>query len=60
MKTKHSIGITDLRHQLDHITSKRIQLFQEYGKAGLFLLLTKLKEIELLSDGNEAKEIKVI
>ena len=27
MKTKHPIGITDLRRQLDHITPKRIQIF---------------------------------
>ena len=27
MKTKHPIEIKDLRHQLDHITPKEIQLF---------------------------------
>ena len=31
MKTKYSIGITDLSDQLNHITSKKNQLFQEYG-----------------------------
>ena len=45
MKTRYSIGIKDLRHQADHITSKRIQHFQEFGpdpdKAGLFLILIK-------------------
>ena len=45
MKTKYSIGITDLRHQIDRITCKRIQLFQEYGtnpdNARLFLVLFK-------------------
>ena len=29
-KTKHPIEIIDLRHQCDHITTKKIQLFQEY------------------------------
>ena len=33
MKTKYSIEIIDLRHQPDHITPKKIQLFQEYGKS---------------------------
>ena len=29
MKTKYPIEIKDLRHQSDHITPKKIQLFQE-------------------------------
>ena len=55
MKTKYPIGITDLRHQPDHITPKRIQLFQEYGtdpdNARLLLILVRRREIELRSDG---------
>ena len=31
MKTKYPIEIIDLRHQPDHITPKKSQLFQEYG-----------------------------
>ena len=31
MKTKYPIEIIDLRHQFDHITPKKIQLFLEYG-----------------------------
>ena len=31
MKTKYAIQIIGLRHQPDHITPKKIQLFQEYG-----------------------------
>ena len=31
MKTKYSIEIKDLRHQLDHTTPKSIQLLQENG-----------------------------
>ena len=42
MKTKYPFEILGLRHQLDHITLKKIKLFQEYGadpnKAKLFLI----------------------
>ena len=31
MKTKYPIEIIDLRHQADHITPQKIQLFLEYG-----------------------------
>ena len=31
MKTKYPIEIIDLRHQADHKTPKKIQLFLEYG-----------------------------
>ena len=31
MKSKYPIEIIDLRHQADHITPKKIQLFLEYG-----------------------------
>ena len=41
MKTKQSMGTIDLRHQHYHLTSKRIQVFQEHGtdpdSARLFL-----------------------
>ena len=64
MKTKHPIGILDLGHQPDHITPKKIQLFQEYGadpdNARLFLILIRRREIELISDGNKLIEVKVI
>ena len=64
MKTKYPIEIFDLRHQTDHITPKKIQLFPEYGtdpdNARLFLILIRRREIELISDGNKLKEVKVI
>ena len=64
MKTKYPIEIIDLRHQTDHITPKKIQLFQEYGdnpdNARLFLILIRRREIELISDGNKLIEVKVI
>ena len=57
MKTKYPIEIIDLRHQPDHITPKRIQLFLEYGVdpdiARFFLILIRRREIELVSNGNK-------
>ena len=50
MKTKHPIEIKDLRHQFDHITPKKIQLFLEYGvdpeNAKFFLILIRRREKE--------------
>ena len=64
MKTKYPIEIIDLRHQSDHITPKKIQLFLEYGadpeNARFFLILIRRREIELISDGNKLIEVKVI
>ena len=64
MKTKYPIEIIDLRHQADHITPKKIQLFLEYGadpeNASFFLILIRRREIELISDGNKLIEIKII
>ena len=64
MKTKYPIEIIDLKHQSDHITPKKIQLFHEYGtdpdNARLFLILIRRREIELISDGNKLIEVKVI
>ena len=49
METKYPIGIIDLRHQPDHITPKKNQLFQEYGadpdNTRLFLILIRRREI---------------
>ena len=66
MKSKYPIEIIDLRHQADHITPKKIQLFQEYAgeddpdNARLFLILIRRREIELISDGNKLIEINII
>ena len=64
MKTKYPIEIIDLRHQSDHITAKKIQLFMEYGgdpdNARFFLILNRRREIEMVSDGNKLIEVKVI
>ena len=64
MKTKYPSEIIDLRHQSDHITPKKIQLFHEYStdpdNARLFLILIRRREIELIADGNKLTEVKVI
>ena len=64
MKTKYAIRITDLRHQPDHITSKRFQLFQKNDtdpdNPRMFLIIIKRREIESRSDGNKLTEFTVI
>ena len=64
MKTKYPIELIDLRHQSDHITTKKIQLFHEYGTdpdySRLFIILIRRREIELISNGNKLNEIKII
>ena len=64
MKTKYPIQVIDLRFQADHITPKKIQLFEEYrenpNSARLYVILIRRREIELISDGNKLIEVKVI
>ena len=63
MKTKNSLEIIGLRHQPDHKIPKKIQLFQEYGtdpnNARLFLILIRRRGIEMISNGNKLREVKV-
>ena len=64
MKSKYPIEIIDLRHQTDHITPKKTQIFHEYAtdpdNGRLFLILIRRREVELISDGNKLIEVKVI
>ena len=64
MKNKYPIQVIDLRFQVDHITPKKIQLFEEYranpANAKLFIILIRRREIEMISDGNKLIEVKVI
>ena len=63
-KTNYPIEILDLRHQSDQITPKKIHLFLEYGtdpeNSCLFVKLFRQREIELISDGKNLIEVKVI
>ena len=64
MKTNNPIQVKDLRYQVDHITPKKIQLFEEHGaapaNAKLIIILIRRREIEMISDGNKLLEVKVI
>ena len=48
MKTKYPIEIIDLKHQTEHITPKKIQLFHEYSadpeNAKFYLILYRRRE----------------
>ena len=64
-KTKYPIQVIDLRFQVDHINPKEIQIFEECrnvnpGNSRLFVILFRRREIELISDGNELVQVKVI
>ena len=64
MKYFYPTQITDLGHQVDHITPNKIQLFEEFSEdpanERLFLILIRHRQIELISDGNKIIEVKVI
>ena len=64
MKNKYPIQVIDLRFQADHITPKKVQLFEEYrarpNNARLYVILIRRREIEFISDGNILIEVKVI
>ena len=57
MKYKYPIQAIDLRFQVDHITPKKIQLFEDYranlANSRLFIILIRRREIEMISDGNK-------
>ena len=59
-----SFHVIDLRHQVDQLTPKEIQLFEENrndtGNARIFFTLIRQKQIEMISDGNKTTEFKVI
>ena len=64
MKNKYPIQVIDLRFQADHITPKKIQLFEEYranpASARLYVILIRRRQVELISDGKKLIEGKVI
>ena len=64
MKYLYPIQITDLRHQVDHLTPKKIQLFEEFSQdptnERLFLILISHRQNEMISDGNKIIGFKVI
>ena len=64
VKYRYPIQITDLRHQVDHITPKKIQLFEEFSEdpanERLFIILVRHRQVEMISDENKIIEVKVI
>ena len=64
MKYLYPIQITDLRHQIDHLTPKKIQLFEEFSEdpanERLFIILIRHRQVEMISDGNKIIDVKVI
>ena len=64
MKYLYPIQITDLSNQVDHLTTKKIQLFEEFSEdpnvERLFIILVRHRQIEMISDGNKIIDVKVI
>ena len=66
MKSKYLIQIIELRHQVDHITPKKIQLYEEFDtdpakvNGSSYVILIRHKQNEMISDGDKIIEIKVI
>ena len=56
--------IIDLRFQIDHMSPKKIRLFQEYDVNPVVTILNtilmKHREIELISDGNKITSVEVV
>ena len=56
-KSWYPIQIIDLRFQVDHISPKKIRLFEQYddnpANTILYIVLIKHREIRMISDGNK-------
>ena len=63
LKNFYSIQVIDLRFQVDHITSKKIQLFEEFSEdvdnERFMIIRIRRREREMISDGNKLIEVKV-
>ena len=64
MKEYYPIQIIDLRFQVDHISPKKIRLFEEYDdnptNTNLYVILIKHWEIKMISDGNKIISVEVV
>ena len=64
MKNFQPIQVIDLKHQVDHISPMKNQLFEEYrndlANARLFVILIRHRQIEMISNRNKITESKVI
>ena len=64
MKKVYSIKKIDLRFHVDHITPKKIQLFEKFSerpdKEGVFVILIRHRQIEMISHVNKLIEVKLL
>ena len=64
MKDYYPIQIIDLRFQVDHISPKKIRLFEEYDpnptNTVLYVILIKHREIKMISDGNKIISVEIV
>ena len=66
MKNKYPIQVIDLSFQVDQITPKKIQLFEEFNtdpanvNSRLFVKLIRHRQVEMISESNKLVEINVI
>ena len=64
LKSFYAFRVIDLRHQVDQISPKKIQFFEEYRNnpcnARILDILFRQKQMEMTSDGYKVTEIKVI
>ena len=64
MKTYYPFQIFDLRFQVDHISPKKIRMFEEYDdnptNTFLYINLIKHREIKMISDGKKIISVEVV
>ena len=66
MKNKYPNEVIDLKHQVDHITPRKIQLLEVFNTdpanviARLFVIIIRRRKIEVISDGKKIIEVKII
>ena len=64
MKNNYLIQTIDLRFQVDHISPKKIRLFEEYddnpANTILYKMLIKHREFKMISDGNKIISVEIV
>ena len=64
LKNCYRFQIIDLRFQLDHVSPKKILLFEEYDfnptNTNLYVILKKHRVIKMISDGNRIISVEVV
>ena len=64
MKNYYPIQIINLRFQVDHLSPKKIRIFEEYdnnpANTILYIILIKHREYKVISDGNKIISVEVV